>query len=133
VLALLLVGCGGLYLVRTTGPVFLASLLMMCGYLGTGAVIGAMIRTHTPQNKAGMFQGLRIVCQVLIPGVVGPAISTWVLRNADKVLNTDGTESFIPNADIFLAALITTLTVGLALLPLLRQLKKTGEEQENAR
>ena len=53
-------------------PVFLGSLLMMCGYLAGMAVFGAIIRDKIPQNKAGMFQGLRIICQVLIPGLIGP-------------------------------------------------------------
>jgi hypothetical protein len=71
-----------------------------------------------------MFQGLRIVGQVLIPGVVGPAIGAWVLRNADTVTNTDGTVSFIPNENIFLAALIALLTVLIVLPPLCKLVRK---------
>ena len=123
-LILLMVGYILLYLVRHTALVFIASLIMMCGYIGTGAVIGALIRDCTPQNKAGMFQGLRIVGQVLIPGVIGPAIGAWVLRNADTVVNSDGTTSFIPNENIFLAALIAIVTVWIALVPLFKLLKK---------
>ena len=59
-LVLLMAGYVGLYCFRATGPVFAATLVMMCGFLGTGAVIGAKVRTHTPENKSGMFQGLRI-------------------------------------------------------------------------
>ena len=124
VLGLLAAGFVVLYFVRTTVPVFLGSLLMMCGYLGTGAVLGAMIRERTPENKAGLFQGLRIVGQVLIPGVIGPAVGAWVLRNAEKVTNTDGTTSFIPNEDIFLAAFIALVATAAVLLPLLKKLKK---------
>ena len=123
-LILLMVGYILLYLVRHTALVFIASLIMMCGYIGTGAIIGALIRDCTPQNKAGMFQGLRIVGQVLIPGVIGPAIGAWVLRNADTVVNSDGTTSFIPNENIFLAALIAIVTVWVALVPLFKLLKK---------
>ena len=67
-LILLLAGYGMLYFSRTTLLVFIGSLLMMTGYLAGMAVFGAMLRDHTPENKAGMFQGLRIVGQVLIPG-----------------------------------------------------------------
>ena len=123
-LILLMLGFVILYFVRTTVPVFIGSLVMLCGYLGTGAVLGAMIRERTPENKAGMFQGLRIVAQVLIPGVVGPAIGAAVLKNADTIVNTDGTTSFIPNENIFLAAFVAGVVMLLALLPLLRLLKK---------
>ena len=122
-LLLLMLGYVGLYFFRTTAPVFVASLVMMCGFLGTGAMLGAKVRTHTPENKSGMFQGLRIVAQVLIPGVIGPAIGAKVLENADKVLNDDGTASFIPNANIFLVALIALLFVWIVLIPLYKKEK----------
>ena len=121
--ALLGAGYVVLFFFRSTAPVFLGSLIMMCGYLGTGAMLGALIRDCTPENKAGMFQGLRIVGQVLIPGVVGPAIGAAVLKNANTVVNDDGTVSFIPNANIFLAALIALLTLAVVLPPLFRLLK----------
>jgi MFS family permease len=125
-LAMLMAGYVGLYFFRTTIPVFLASLIMMCGYLGTGAVIGAKVRTHTPENKSGMFQGLRIFGQVLIPGVIGPAIGAQILKNAETVLNDDGTTSFVPNENIFLGALIVAAAVWLVMLPLIR---KNGKEK----
>ncbi len=123
-LLLLMVGYALLYVFRTTIPVFAATLIMMCGYLGTGAVLGAKVRTHTPQGKSGMFQGLRICGQVLIPGVIGPAIGARVLANADTVVNNDGTTSFVPNENIFLAALAAALLVWLVLIPMFRKEKK---------
>ncbi len=123
-IGLLMVGYVGLYIFRSTAPVFVATLVMMCGFLGTGAMIGAKVRTHTPENKSGMFQGLRIIGQVLIPGVVGPAIGAAVLKNAETVLNDDGTTSFIPNENIFLVALIALLFIWVVLVPLFRMDRK---------
>ena len=119
-LGLLMAGYVGLYLFRGTVPVFLSSLVMMCGFLGTGAVIGAKVRTHTPENKSGMFQGLRIFGQVLIPGVIGPAIGAKILENAATVVGDDGTTSFIPNENIFLGAFVAILAVWIVLIPLFR-------------
>lgn len=113
-----------LFLTRSTVPVFLGSLLMMSGYLAGMAVFGAMIRDNTPANRAGMFQGLRIVGQVLIPGVIGPWIGALVLRNADTVIGDDGTASFIPHNGIFLAALIAGVLVLLPAVPLLRKQRR---------
>ena len=126
-LVLLMLGYVGLYIFRTTVPVFIASLLMMCGFLGTGAMLGAKVRTHTPENKSGMFQGLRIVAQVLIPGIIGPAIGAKVLANADTIINDDGTTSFIPNANIFLVALIVLLFVWIVMIPLYKKEKNHAE------
>lgn len=105
-LAWLILGYVLLFIFRATAPVFIGSLFMMCGYLAGMAVFGAKIRDLTPEGKAGMLQGVRIFSQVLIPGVIGPYIGKTVLKNADTVLNNDGTYSFIPNANIFPAALI---------------------------
>ena len=105
-----------LYLFKGTALVFIGSLLMMSGYLAGMAVFGAKVRDLTPLGKAGMFQGVRIFSQVLVPGVIGPKIGAWILRDADKVVNGDGTESFIPNQNIFLGALIAAAVMGIALI-----------------
>lgn len=123
-IALLMLGYVFLYFFRNTILVFLGSLLMMCGNLGGGAMFGAMVRDHTPANKAGMFQGLRICAQVLIPGVIGPAVGASVLKNAATIANDDGTVSFIPNENVFLAAFVAGLLIWLVLLWLFRMLKK---------
>ena len=122
-LVLLLTGYDVLYLFRSTLPVFLGTLLMLCGYLSGMAVFGAMLRDHTPQNKAGMFQGQRIIAQVLIPGIIGPAIGAAVLKNAETIQNGDGTVSFIPNRNIFMAAFVAGVAIFLALIPLLKKRK----------
>ena len=123
-MALLMGGFLLLYLFKNTALVFVGSLLMMCGYLSGMAVFGALIRDYTPQNKAGMFQGLRICFQVLIPGIIGPAIGAAVLKNAEQILGDDGTYSFVPNENIFLAALIAAAVTALFLVPMCKKLKK---------
>ena len=120
-LGLLMAGYVVLYFFRQGAPVFLGTLIMLCGYLASMAVFGAMLRDHTPENKTGMFQGQRIIAQVLIPGVVGPAIGAAVLQNAETIVNADGTVSFIPNANIFLAALIAAVFIWITAVPLLKK------------
>ena len=105
-----------LFFTRTAAPVFVGSLLMMCGYLAGMAVFGAKIRDLTPEGKAGRLQGVRIFSQVLVPGVIGPYIGSLILANAQTKLNDDGTESFIPNANIFLGALISIIILAIILL-----------------
>ncbi len=112
-----------LYIFRATLLVFIGSLLMMCGYLSGMAVFGAQIRDYTPKGKAGMLQGVRIFSQVLVPGVVGPTISKIILQNAETITNNDGTVSFVPNANIFLWALIVAIIV-LPFFALVKKIKK---------
>ncbi len=91
--------------------VFIGSMLMLCGFLSGMAVFGTRIRNETPEGMAGRFQGLRIIGQVLVPGVVGPAIGAAVLKDAATIIGSDGTESFVPNNKIFIAALAVEIVV----------------------
>ena len=124
----LMIGYILLYLFKNTALVFVGSLFMMSGYLMGMAVFGAMLRDYTPENRAGSFQGLRIVGQVLIPGIIGPAIGAAVLKNAEQILNDDGTYSFIPNANIFLAALIAACFIWLILALIFKLIKQDKGE-----
>ena len=111
--------CAGyvvLFFFKNTALVFIGSLLMMSGYLAGMAVFGAKIRDLTPVGKAGMFQGVRIFSQVLVPGVIGPKIGSWILRNADMITNADGTQSFIPNQNIFIGALVAAFVAIIVML-----------------
>ena len=127
-LVILSVGYVVLYFFTNKALVFTGSLFMMCGYLAGMAVFGAVIRDKIPENKAGMFQGLRIICQVLIPGLIGPWIGKLVLSDAKMHINDDGTTSFIPNANIFLAALVVALVV-LAVISVVMIVKKKKESK----
>ena len=110
-LVLLASGYIMLYIFRSTALVFVGSMLMMSGYLGGMAMFGARIRDLTPEGYAGRLQGVRIFSQVLIPGVVGPYIGKTILANAEMIVNNDGTQSFVPNANIFLGALVAIVPV----------------------
>ena len=123
-ISLLMLGYVLLFYFRHPVPVFAGTLIMLCGYLSGMAVFGAMLRDHTPENKAGMFQGQRIIAQVLIPGIIGPAIGAAVLKNAEVIINNDGTTSFIPNQNIFLAAFAAAIVIWLTFIPLFRLIKK---------
>jgi MFS family permease len=125
----LLLGYALLFIFRTTVPVFIGSLLMMCGYLTGMAVFGAKIRDLTPESKAGMFQGIRIFSQVLIPGIIGPYIGKTVLTGADTITNSDGTTSFVPNEKIFIAALAASVITLVCVYILTSKRKAKNEDK----
>ncbi len=124
----LLAGYALLFVGRTTVPVFVGSLFMMCGYLAGAAAFGARVRENTPAGKAGGLQGVRIFTQVLLPGVIGPFIGKQILADAETVVGGDGTESFIPSADIFLGAAVPALLL-LILLAILAKGKPRRHER----
>lgn len=114
-ITMLIVGYVLLYLFTNTIMVFIGSMFMMSGYLCGMSVFGAKIRDLIPDNRSGQFQGVRILGQVFIPGLIGPYIGSTVLKNAEQILNNDGTYSFLPNKNIWLAALIIIFVLGVVI------------------
>ena len=119
-----------LYFTTATAPVFIGSLLMMSGYLMGMSVFGAMIRDNIPEGRSGQFQGVRIIGQVFIPGLIGPAVGAWVLRDAEMILNSDGTESFLPDRGIWTAALVVVAVLAAVLILTMRKTESVTSKTE---
>ena len=129
VTAMLIIGYTILYFTHAHAAVqaFIGSLITMTGYLAGMSIFGAMIRDNIPEGRAGQFQGVRIIGQVFVPGLIGPAIGAWVLRNADVIVNSDGTESFLPDRGIWSASAIIIVILFAALMLTMRK-KNNGSD-----
>ena len=127
VIAMLITGYAILYFTTSTIPVFIGSLLMMAGYLTGMSVFGAMIRDSIPEGRAGQFQGVRIIGQVFVPGLIGPALGAWILRDADVIVNGDGTTSFLPDRGIWSAAAFVIIILFAVLMTTMRK-KNNGSD-----
>lgn len=115
---ILMIGYLFMIFFTNTPCVFIGTLFIMIGYMTTLAIFLAEVRNRIPENCAGQFQGIRMICQVLIPGVVGPMIGSILLSNAEQILNNDGTYSFVPNRMIFIGA----LAIGFILIYVLNRI-----------
>ncbi len=118
-----------LFFFRSAIPVAIGSMLGFSGYLTGMSVFGAMVRDNIPENKAGQFQGVRIIAQVFVPGLIGPAIGSAVLKNAQVIVNNDGTTSFLPNRSIWAAALVVIVVLCLLILLVSRRIGSRAREQ----
>ena len=114
VLIIYLIGLIFLTFANETIGIFIGCLLMMCGYLASMAVFNAMIRKHTPKNKSGLFQGIRIVCSVLIPMLIGPWIGSS-LCGGEGSFGVVG-DDFPVSSLIFLGGLIVGLFIIVPIL-----------------
>ena len=124
------VGFAGLvlmYFARSQWFVFVAGVVMLGGGMVVSACCQGLIRDYTPEGKAGLFQGIRILFQVLIPMVTGPFIGVAVIRNTGMTYEDLGTVKQVPTAEIFLAA-----AVVLVLLVVPVQLLKKKEAAERS-
>ena len=110
-------GLIGLYFVRTAAGVMVAGAIMMSGYMLVTAALSALIRDHTPKDKAGHFQGVRMVFAVCLPMIIGPFIGSAVIKNGGAVYEDLGVVKNVPTPAIFLAAAVCVL---LLILPVRR-------------
>ena len=97
------------------------------GYLVLTIQFGATVRDYTPPEKAGLFQGIRMIFFVLIPMVVGPAIGDIACRSVGaSYINEYGIETLVPDAKMFLYSAVVAVLVFIPLLIL----KKKGVDKK---
>ncbi len=94
---------------------------VLIGYLVFTIQLGASTRDYTPQDKVGLFQGIRMVFAVLIPMVVGPTLGNIATKN------TTGAEDVLPTKAIFLYAAVVALFVFIPMIALLKKEKKNAQ------
>ena len=99
----------------------------LVGYIVIMIQFGANVRDSIPQDKVGLFQGVRMIFFVLIPMVVGPTLGNIATKNSTvTITDVSGAESMLPTEMMFLYAAIVAVFI---FIPLLAYLKK---DKENA-
>lgn len=98
---------------------------VLIGYVVLMIQFGATVRDNIPQDKVGLFQGIRMIFSVLIPMVVGPTLGNIATKNSNVTYIDNGIEKVLPTEAMFLYAAIVA---ALILIPMLAFLKKDGKK-----
>ena len=94
----------------------------LIGYAMLTILIGAIIRDFTPEDKTGLFQGVRMVFMVLIPMIAGPRLASIAAKNSSiTYINDLGAENVLPSSLMFLIAGILGLFMFATVIPLLKK------------
>ncbi len=94
----------------------------LIGYALLAIILGAVIRDFTPEDKIGLFQGVRMIFMVLIPMIVGPKLASVAAKNSSiTYINDLGAENILPSSLMFLIAGILGLFMFVTLIPLLKK------------
>ncbi len=97
---------------RSTAAVISAGTVMMAGFMLAIAAVSASVRNHTPTDRVGMVQGLRMVAAVAFPMVIGPFIGARLITGSGQYYEELGELRLVPTPSIFLgAAAIAVFTV----------------------
>ena len=117
----MLAGLAGMYFARGMAAVMAMGAVMMSGYMLLTAALSAQVRDLTPPEKAGHFQGIRMIFAVMLPMIIGPFIGAAVIRGNGQTYVELGQSKTVPTPAIFLAAAIALLLVAVPLLLLRRE------------
>ncbi len=120
---LYVLGLFGAGAVHTLGKFAIVAVPLLAGYGLLGIILNSTVRDYTPEDNAGMFQGIRMIFYVLIPMVLGPAIGDYVCAHAASgtYLSDTGVATYEPCAAMFTAAAVVGVLI---LIPILILFKK---------
>ncbi len=114
--------------VHSIGKFFLAAIPLFAGYGLMGILLNSTVRDYTPEDKTGLFQGIRMIFFVLIPMLIGPQIGklACTVAGAGSYVDELGMTQAEPCAEMFIA----TGIVGLFVLIPLVILRKKGIDKK---
>ncbi len=105
------IGLVVMFFVRSSGAVIAAGILMLGASMTLSACLQGMIRDFTPRNKAGQFQGIRILFQALLPMITGPFIGSAVIGHTGRTYEDLGVIKEVPTPEIFIASGLVLLLI----------------------
>ena len=120
----MLAGLVGMFFVRSQLGVMIAGTVMMSGYMMLTAALSANIRDWTPEDKVGHFQGIRMIFQVLLPMIIGPAIGAALIRSNPMTYEELGQIKTVPTPGIYLGAAAVLLLTAIPIIILKKREKR---------
>lgn len=91
----------------------------LAGYALLMIMLNAAVRDFTPSDKAGLFQGVRMIFVVLVPMIVGPIVGNLVCRFSSVTYTNDyGVVTSAPGSQMFVAAAVISLFIFIPIVAL---------------
>ena len=128
-----IIGLTGLGFAKGLVQVALAAAPTLIGYAVLMIQLAASVRDFTPKGKSGLFQGIRMIFNVLLPMVIGPKLGEIASVNSNTTyLDEYGVAQICPTSDMFIYAAVVTVLVLIPLVVLIKKgfLKNNAEVSE---
>ncbi len=128
--ALFIIGLFAASFAEKASIFFICAIPLFAGYGLMGILLNSTVRDYTPEDKTGLFQGIRMIFFVLIPMLLGPQIGKLVCNavgSGSYVDTATGLTQSEPCKEMFLAAAVVALFV---LIPLIILRKKGIDKEE---
>lgn len=122
------VGMVLVYFMKTLGTFAIGAIVFIVGYGLLGIILNATVRDHTPEEKTGLFQGVRMIFAVLLPMIIGPSLGSWTINKfassheMGTYINDYGEVVNVPVPELFLAGAVVSVLIFIPIIIL----KKKG-------
>ena len=99
----------------------------LIGYVVIQIQLTATMRDFIPEDKVGLFQGIRMIFVVLLPMIIGPALGDLACRTSNITIVEYGVEKLVPSTSMFAYAAVVAAFI---LIPMIILNKKKGFKKE---
>lgn len=100
----------------------------LVGYVVIQIQLTATMRDFIPEDKVGLFQGIRMIFVVLLPMIIGPALGDLACRSSNITIIEYGVEKLVPSTSMFAYAAVVAAFI---LIPMIILNKKKSFKKEN--
>ncbi len=124
----------GLLILSATKNIYLIIIGLTPGLIGYITIMiqfGATVRDNIPQDKVGLFQGIRVVFLGTIPLIVGPTLGNIAAKNSTVTYMENGAEKVLPTEMMFLYAAIVAAFIFIPMLAFLKMDSKKKLQENN--
>lgn len=124
----------GLLILSSTKNIYLIIVGLTPGLIGYITIMiqfGATVRDNIPQDKVGLFQGIRMIFLNMIPMIVGPTLGNIAAKNSNVTYMENGAEKVLPTEAMFLYAAIVAMFIFIPMLAFLKRDSAKAKEIVN--
>ena len=102
----------------------------LIGYVVLQIQLNASVRDYIPEDKVGLFQGIRMIFFVLIPMVVGPWLGDIACRTSNFTIIEYGEEKLVPSTSMFFYAAVVSILIFVPLYLLMGKDKNGSKDNK---
>ena len=111
--------------------------LIYIGFVVLLLSIGAWIKNLMPEESRGQFEGVRMIFNVAIPMIIGPAIGSFLITSYGVQTTLNGETGFVPTPIVFQMAGILCMTSIIPLIIIIknkihRSVIRSGDEESTS-
>lgn len=120
----------GLFILSTSTDIIVVLIGIvptLVGYVVIQIQLTATMRDFIPEDKVGLFQGIRMIFVVLLPMIIGPALGDLACRSSNITIVEYGVEKLVPSTSMFAYAAVVSAFI---LIPMIILNKKKGFKKE---